>query len=395
MESGFVLLSNDRCLEGRVELLADRYVITRTEGNQVSIPRNQVQFVGGSKKELYRFKVRSLSPSARAGDHFKLARWCLSMQLLAESGEHYLKLIKTHPPETNSSVKRLGVEIKDSMLQQAEFRTYLGLAPIVASDSVHQSAAAPLNGGSVVAAASSTLQVSADQLPMQVKALFADQVQHILLNRCGQANCHGQVGSTALRLQPALGTQAASKTEDNMESVLRYISQSPSGRTAFIEFATKAHGQRNTPPIQLKESKLTDAIDQWLIFAESKVVTAEARIEQTTAGLRPVLPGSAQYRTVPGSIASVPASFTTHGERPNGYTAVSGESRIELQFPVGELAPTADEIDALDKLVTEQIGFPPVSELVNSHDPFDPAEFNRLRATAHRQEFQQQPEKQE
>lgn len=262
IEFGYVLLNNDRCLDGRIEMVADRYVITKTEGNQVSAPRTQVQFVGSSKLELYEFKRRSIPPQARAGDHFKLAQWCLSMQLLAEAGQHYLKVIQTHPAQTHSSVKRLGAEIKEAMLQQAEFREHMGLSPLRPAAAKHALSAPP--GEVAVAKASSD--------------------------------------------------------------------------SAFEPFSAQFGGR-------LVESM------------QNPVVTADARMPVNPSGLRPVLPGAAQYQPVPAQAAAA-------------------------NFPVGEEVPTSEEIDALDEMVTRQLGFPPLTDRRNVHDPFDPAEFNRKRAAS-------------
>ena len=131
-ETGYVLLSNDRVLAGQVEMEADRYLIRKNAGNAVFVPRSQVQAVGHSLAELYQYKLGRMPMQARPGDHYKLARWCLSMQLLAEAGEHYLIVKKASPVEINPAVKRLGIEIKEAMLQQPEFRDYLGLPPLFA-----------------------------------------------------------------------------------------------------------------------------------------------------------------------------------------------------------------------------------------------------------------------
>jgi len=372
LETGFVLLNNDRCLDGRVELVADRCIVTKTEGNQVSIPRSQVQFIGSSKKELYRFKSRTLSPRSRAGDHFKLAQWCLSMQLLSEAGHHYLRLIETHPPQTHSSVKRLGVEIKDAMLQQPDFRSHLGLAPLNAANPTIQSASATVSS---VVPAGSAATFPAQQLPVQVKALFVDQVQPILLNRCGQASCHGHAAGNSFRLEPVLGVEAASKSQSNMESVLTYISRTPEASSVLLEYATQPHGNRSVPPIAQREARLAIEIDRWIRFCQSQVVTAEAISLATPAGLRPVLAGSAEYRPVPN-----PSVMSTNAPR----MAFSDNelASIALNFPVGAEVPTADELDQLDQMITQQTGFPPLSGGVSSQDPFDPAEFHRMRAAA-------------
>jgi hypothetical protein len=288
-ESGVVLLGNDRCLDGRVELVGDRYTIKKTVGNQVSIARDQVQFVGHSMQEVYQFKRKFLTPNSRPGDHYKLAQWCLSVQLLAEAGEHYLKLAQTHPPKSNPSVKRLGVEIKDAMLQQAEFRRYLGMAPIV-----RPASAASRSGPS------------------------------------GPSGPGGADGSLADTVVTSSGSTGG-----------------PTRR---------------------------DQLTRWIESSEHPVVTAHAVAPTAGSSLQPLLPGSQNYRPVPGW---TPASDSS--PRP-GKRLESKPSPTEIaNFPVGADIPTAEELDALDDMITTQLGFPPIRL---SQDPFDPEEFNRLRAAA-------------
>jgi hypothetical protein len=283
-ESGVALLANDRCLDGRIELVGDRYTIKKIEGNQVAIGREQVQFVGKTMREVYDFKRRFLPSNARPGDHYKLAQWCLSVQLLAEAGEHYLKLAQSHPPQSHPSVKKLGVEIKDSMLQQDEFRRYLGMAPIVRPSpdrkSVIRSQTGKSPGAAVIAASGSTEVASRDDLNFGAATPL-----HTVVN-------------------------------------------------AYAE----------TSPIESK--------------------------------LKPLPSGSQNYRSVPERTGN-----SSRLIRPSDRLSENSRAIDITNFPVGADIPTAAELNALDDLITTELGFPPVEV---SDDPFDPEEFNRLRAVNRR-----------
>lgn len=300
-DPGVALLGNERCLEGRIELVGDRYVVRKTEGNQVSIPREQVQFVGQSKSEVYQFKKRYLTSKSRPGDHYKLARWCLSVNMLAEAGEHYLSLAKTHPPTNNPTVKRLGVEIKDAMLQQSDFRRYLGMAPVVRPESPARS-----------------------------------------------SSPEGTKESTATSIVAASGI---------------------------------THGY----PLPYQQTP--NQQNGWAQTTEYPVVTAHAvtpTLGSVTPGPEPFVPNSSLYPLRPGSQSyrTVPTQ-----NNPDGLPTNSRDSRLgnrphpyELSnFPVGADIPTEEELNALDEWITTELGYPPVR---TTQDPFDPEEFNRLRAAA-------------
>jgi hypothetical protein len=377
-ETGVVLLGNDRCLDGRVELVGDRYLIRKTQGNQVSIAQDQVQFVGNSWQEVYQFKARFLSRKSRPGDHYKLAKWCLSVQLLAEAGQHYLTLIQTHPPKTNPSVRKLGVEIKDAMLQQADFRRYLGLSPIVRSPSIGQPDV-PTDGevvsrqpesGVVTASAVALSGTSSGQ--SELDAQFNSRVQMILINRCGQANCHGHLATNPLRILEPANIPLAKGSRDNLASVIRYLSGSPAARTLLLDFATRPHGPQQSPGIGENEAHLVGELSHWIDQVASPVVPAHAVAPSGSPTLQPVLPDADSYRPVPAeNDPRADQGRDSKGETSKAFTAIG--------FPVGADIPTAEELNELDDAITRELGFPPIQ---NSQDPFDPHEFNRLRAAA-------------
>ncbi len=365
---GIALLQNDRCIEGRIERTGERYTITKAEGNQVSLPKGQVQYVGQNLIELYEFKRRGLPSNARGGDHFKLAQWCLRNQLLAQAGQHYLLLSQSHPPQSNPAVKRLGVEIKDAMLQQPAFRSHLGLAPVATQTWARSEPTGPPSsaqnqmdpaGGSSISLASADERQGDPRVLGQVQSQYVDHVQFILFNRCGQAGCHGIAAKNPFRLQPVGGVEANANSHKNMESVLKYVSRDPSARAALVDYATRAHGGRKSPAIATRETHLIQRIDQWIAFVRNPVVTAEAiGPSRSPNGLQLVQPGAPQYQPVPNQ------------QLPN-QTAPSAVSSG------GQNTPSAAELDQLDAIITQQFAFPPKTK---SSDPFDPAEFNRQRS---------------
>lgn len=300
LESGYVLLTNDRCLTGRVELIADRYHVQKTPGNQVVIPRDQVQFVGSSLQELYRFKLNRLPIHSRPGDHFQLAQWCKSVHLLAEAGQHYLKVVQTNPPATSPAVKRLGVEIKEAMLQQPEFRSYLGMAPL--SRTPTQTAQSS-NNPSVRSAIQPASTFSNALLSNQVQSRFSEQIQHVLTNRCGAASCHGHAASNPLQLLDVTAKHAARDTDANLRAVLQYVGQGTGSDTQspLLEYATGPHGGSSVPAIDPRETQLIEALVGWIQFVQNPVITAEATSSTHSPTLQPVPDGALPLRAVPGN----------------------------------------------------------------------------------------------
>ncbi len=367
-ENGYALLSNDSVMVGRIEQQGEAFRIKVNEGNEVRLPRNQVVAIGNSLSELYQFKKRSLPQFARGGDHAQLARWCLKVNLLTEAGEHYLIQAQSNPPKSNPSVKQLGEEIKDRMLQQNDFRIAMGYPPIQRNVPIVDSRA---QNSAVVQA--STASNPGGAIPPRAQAKFAEQVQHILVNRCGQAACHGHATTTSFRLLEVGGRDASAQTQANLDSVLRYINNDPQAKSLLIEYMTKSHGSMRSPAIGTRESHLVQEVAGWVQFVQNPVVSAEALSQPSI--LNPLAPGAPQLRQVPHS-----------GSSPNSNNLRTSD------FPEGLDLPTADELDALDAQVrreaqTPMVQLPPnntsnpntssPNALGASADPFDAAEFNR------------------
>ena len=362
-ENGYALLTNDSVMVGRIEQQGEAFRIKVNEGNEVRLPRNQVVAIGNSLSELYQFKKRSLPQFARGGDHAQLARWCLKVNLLTEAGEHYLIQAQSNPPKSNPSVKQLGEEIKDRMLQQNDFRIAMGYPPIQRNVPIVDSLA---QNSAVVQA--STASNPGGAIPPRAQAKFAEQVQHILVNRCGQAACHGHATTTSFRLLEVGGRDASAQTQANLDSVLRYINNDPQAKSLLIEYMTKSHGSMRSPAIGARESHLVQEVAGWVQFVQNPVVSAEALSQPSV--LNPLAPGAPQLRQVPHS-----------GSAPGSNTLRTSD------FPEGLDLPTADELDALDTQVRREAQAPMVqlppnnasnsSTLEASSDPFDASEFNR------------------
>lgn len=355
-DHGFVLQTNDRVLEGQIEQQNEFIRIKLNEGSEVRLPHKKVRAIGNSLNELYQFKKKSLPQFARGGDHADLARWCLSVNLLTEAGEHFLILAKEHPPQKFHSVNALGIEIKDRMLQQNDFRASLGMAPIQRTQPTAALTSAQAQASVLPAAASGNTAVA---IHPRAHQRFAEQVQHILVNRCGQAACHGQGTKTSFQLLEVGGRDAAQQTQKNMEMVLNYISSDPQAKSALIDYMTRSHGPMRSPAIAARESNLIQEVINWVQFVQQPVVTADAAVQPSI--LNPLAPSAPQLRQVPR----------------DGIESIGPN-----QFPEGLDLPTAAEIDALDQQLKTQPGSVDRTSLQetpsgNPADPFDPAEFNR------------------
>ena len=344
-----LLKKTDRILVGTVRTNGNYLEIEIADQSRVSIPRDQIEFVGSNAVEVYQHKCKTIQRWL-TGDHFKMARWCLQSNLLPQAVEHYVIVEKAAPDYP--LVKQLGVEIEQKILSDEKFRAFAGLAPLAPAK-----AAAP----QLTAAAKQTMTKAgatseATDHP-QVALYFNDRVQPILVNRCSQAACHGVSSNNSLRIVEPVSTAYARISAENLKSVLNFIAKDANGTPKLLSYATKPHGLQRESGILLTESHLLNELKSWIRFAENPIVPAVATMPaplqaDAPSRLTAVAPGSAQLRPVP-------------------------QAGPQVDFPAGTARPSMSEIDALEAQLNQVL--PKTLPAANSKDPFDPAEFNRQR----------------
>ncbi len=354
-----LLKKTDRILVGMVRLNGNFLEIEIANQSRVSIPRDQVEFVGADAAEVYEFKCRSVTRWL-PGDHFKMARWCSQNQLLAKAIEHYAVIEKAAPDYP--LVKQLGVEIEQKILSDEKFRAYAGLGPLTQAQVTKKDSSAS-SATTAASTASSTTRVTDHP---QIALYFNDRIQPILVNRCSQSACHGVASKNSLKLMEPTGAVYARVSSENLKSTLEQINRDASGTAKLLVYATKPHGLQREPGIALTETNLIEELKNWIRFSENPIVPAVATssaspnlssASEVPSKLNPLPPGSSPLRAVPNSKASEP----------------------KIEFPSGATRPSTSEIDALEAQLNQILAKEKPSPANSSADPFDPAEFNRQR----------------
>ena len=369
-ESGHtLLLKNERLLEGTVYRLGDRYQVKMGEGSKVTIPADQVAFVGQSKLEAYQF-LKSSVATWTVGEHFQLTRWCLLNGLLDEATAHYQLVAQSHGEHTR--VKQLGKELEKKLLEIPGFRAYLGLAPIEKQSPV-------VTASAVVPASDDgqSVDIISTTMHPEIAALYSRKVQPILMNRCSQAACHGTQTKTGLMIKQPYAREFARISTENLASVLKYVRRESKEISPLLKYATKAHGIQKQAAISVAETQLLKELSEWIQFVQNPVVSAVAVHERAgnqvrTAQARQFVPFSPAVALVPDGPIRVPSRIPS-GAMPlgtGGNPAAGGQAT--QQFPSGQ-SPSISEIDELDRQLRQILGENPAP----SADPFDPEEFNR------------------
>ncbi|GAB5404355.1 MAG: hypothetical protein Aurels2KO_25860 [Aureliella sp.] len=393
----FVLIQsgsgNETVQECRISRENGGYSLEIKENSRIWLPQERVLCVATSMEELYKFRKQRIA-AWKSGDHLQMGRWCLRYGLIDEASNHYLA-IPAHL-RSHTSVAQFGQAVKSRMLSDNQFRQYLGLGPIAATNTrqVAASSANSTNQSADSSVVTASAQESTLDISPEAKARFYSRVQPILKNRCSQAACHGFRGKSDFRLYEPYGQAFNRISESNLIAAAKHAASKPGSETpALIEYATSVHGVQRSPGIKPNETQLIEELAIWCRLIASPVVSADARsIDAGRRGVMSAVGTQPQKVTMPtGATQPTPLQPVGPGQSelrsvPRGPSAVQPEASSPEQpatntnFPRGTQPPDMSEIDQLDRELKRILGeaerVPAGDQRVN--DPFDATKFNNL-----------------
>lgn len=374
-----LLLKNDHCLSGHVRQLGDQVVIEISPGARVSKAVKEVEFIADNLEGIYQYKLTRYSHLG-PGENMRMARWCLSVGLNEHAAKHFLAVNKE--AGTNPFVKQLGIELREQLLKDEAFRSYLGLPSLQS-----------LSDDAVKTASAGAVDEAAPLIPTVVTS-FTDHVQPILLNRCSQSGCHGLSATNKLKIIQPIGTARARISEQNCRSALQFVEVDDSHMSTLLRYAMIKHGIQKEPSITTQETGLVEVLQSWTTFARNPVLAAVNTSSGAAAGgaMQAVYTGSSPGTQANNGFYVGAGSFGVGGllpvdPRSGQLRAVPRQTQVGAQSPSN--GPSLSELDQLDDEVRRALGEPPrnaapAAETVPAGtapaDPFDPAEFNRRAA---------------
>lgn len=211
-----LVLFDGRVLRGRISDRPGGYMIEHAAGTEV-IPYEFIRLTAASLDDAY-IKQRDGLTKPTAGDHLQLAQWCCEHQLYAQAAEQLTAALKLEP--NRSEARALLQKIADASPEQV--------------------------GGSVrFIAEPRPRQHAPTGISTETQAEFVRRVQPILINRCGDARCHGSAATNSLKLiNVRTGRrQQRLETEANLAAVLRQIDRQQPDNSALL----RAPQQSDTP----------------------------------------------------------------------------------------------------------------------------------------------------
>lgn len=362
--AGFVLLRNGNVIQGSAKLLGTTVVIDRGDGSELRLDRRQVSCVASSLDEVYRYRTAN-RPFPDVKSFNDDARWCLQNRLYDEmavaldaaamldpSHPETLRLRRSLDAITGKSDKgRGGLVMADAFPDRDQ-----GRASEREDDGIDDS-----------------------QWPSGALAHFANPIQPLLINRCGNAGCHRSPTDANWQLSHlGIGVRTPARlTRLNLAATLGQIESSSPQTSPLLRYATMAHAGRGDAPLKRGDESAIESLRDWVTQVadwesghDSDVAAKIPAPSQPPARSRPVR-GDMIDRQIESEPAVRQAGFV---DQPRESSGGFGPDRGN--WPVADVVPAAGT--SRERTTTRGGDRMKPQRLPKVENPFDPAIFNRV-----------------
>lgn len=329
------VLTDGRIMRGNITRHAAGYYVERP-GGTIFLPSEQVRCVARDLQDAYRQqREQMLDPTAAM--LIQLAEWCISYRLYDEAGDELRRALRRDPQ--NETARRMLARLDDM----------LSTKPLRSIESSRRDVY-----GVEVADVESLGGLSKD-----LAAEFTTKIQPLIMNKCGNAYCHGTAAENEFRLQHVRIGSANQRlsSQRNLALLLKYVDVAQPEQSPLLTKTRGAHGGTTFAIFSgASGAGQQELLTSWVTRVAEERQTEQQKLARRTPLKAPGLP------TTPGGTNTIQLASA---EQPAPQPAM-----ISNQQPPRRL----DELTTPPE--TDQTPRP-----VPRFDPFDPAEFNRQFAT--------------
>lgn len=330
-----VVMRDGRILQGVVQRHAVGYYVERSNGS-ILVPQEQVRCVARDLADAYRLqREQMLDPTS--ADLLRLAEWCISYRLYDEAQQELKRALRREPD--NDTARRMLAKLEDRLMaspQLAAPRARVDQLGLVMSD------VESLGG-----------------LSKELAMEFTSRIQPLLINKCGNAACHGFSSRSDFRLTHVRNGSANHRlsSQQNLALVLKQIDLSNPKASPILQRTQGAHGGATFAIFSgAGGTAQRQTLENW-VFA---VVKEQQKEAEQLANRSPLKPTKAKVN--PTDEATETASTQVQPAKFETTVAPAIAESMHLQS-LGEEAPSSPSEPATRP---------------RRNDAFDPEEFNRL-----------------
>lgn len=340
-----VLFKSGRMETGRVSRNAGGYLIEKQNG-RIQVPEDEVKFVVDNLHDAYR-KQRDSIVEPTPATHVALAKWCITYQLYDDAREELKRCLNSDPENVDARrlLQRLTDTIRAGLPKAAE-------PPISRKTLEGFSAPKPASLGGL-----------SPELAIQFK-----RVENILVNKCGNASCHGVTSSNDFKIiSSRVGGRSRENTQRNLAEVMKQIDLDDVGQSRLLEALRGSHGGGRPIFTGQAASEQIKTIRNWV-----RQVADEKQIEKEEFENRPSVTRKGRSKS-----RDAVASAKPDDDEPEVKTK-----------PTSKFDPEVEQVQAKSESAfgePRKIESFDAVELANEpEDAFDPEVFNKLAAPRNR-----------
>ncbi len=224
-KTSLLLMRTGRMVSGEISESAGGYLVKNPTGSMV-VPFDSVLFEAKDLHEIY-LKQRAAMKYPTANSHLDLARWCITNELYEEAKSELRDAIRLEPKRSEPQLmlrRLMGVSAENQPTVQEKIQETLIKKQLESSDE-----------------ATSLTGISREQ-----SALFVRKIQPIMLNKCGNANCHGNAAKSEFRLTQVTRRYGNHRfyAEKNLAEVLQWIDLEDPLRSQLLVKSDQEHPQQ-------------------------------------------------------------------------------------------------------------------------------------------------------
>jgi hypothetical protein len=219
-----LVLKNGRIVDGKISRSSSGFVVDKPKGSLL-VPYEQVQFAASSRQNAYQ-KLKAAFPGRTTSNHIKLAQWCLTYQLHDEARSELREALEIDPDHDVS--RRMLRRLEEVMNPYKPIHRDLPKPAPRTADGFQSPKVESLAG-----------------LSRKAARQFVGKVQPILMNKCGNARCHGRKSQNNFQLTRVRIGRSSSRifSEKNLAAVLQYVDVDNPARSPLLVVPKGNHGR--------------------------------------------------------------------------------------------------------------------------------------------------------
>ncbi len=326
----YLVLFDGRVVEGGIEERPGGYMVSQPAG-AIVLPFELIRVAASSLTEAYE-KQRDNFAFPTANDHLGLAQWCYTNKLYAQANAELEAVLRLEPQR--SEARELLKRVDAATSRETARRT------------------APQGSGA------GSGDRTTGRIRTETHAEFIRRIQPLLVNKCGNATCHGMASSNGFRLANVRAGLRHQRlpSDQNLAAVLAQISaESPQQSPLLLKPRDGEMPVHRGVFFGATGDNQVQMLRDWIAGAAADLVDSGAVTEVVSA------PGTEPAPAAPAITSPDRAPTTPAVESPE--TAFSRPKPKIIEIP---RSGSPRSSDLLRKVLDEE-----------RPDPFDPEAFNR------------------